>query len=162
MMLSHGTVSKTIQLIPRHSVPRCGWLSYSIYVSKSSLHPQANVLNASNMCLCCATYSTILEWSLWAELGMDFWGDKHLRGGSEGSHTEILCLIEPLKTTFYINKVRRVLLGCVCVYIYVCCIFVVTSLYKSINLNPVLNPIFVYFSDKERRVLFHFIKSKKN
>lgn len=111
MMFSQGTVSKTKRLISRHSVPRCGRLSYSIYVSKSALHPQASVLNVSNMCLCSATYSKILEWSSWAELGMGFWGDKHLRGGggSEGSHTEILCLIEPLKTTFYLNKVRRVL-----------------------------------------------------
>lgn len=109
MMFSQGTVSKTKRLISRHSVPRCGRLSYSIYVSKSALHPQANVLNVSIMYLGCATYSTILERSSWAELGMDFWGDKHLRGGSVGSHTEILCLIEPLKTTFYLNKVRRVL-----------------------------------------------------
>lgn len=115
MMFSHGTVSKTKQLIPRHSVPRCGGLSYSIYVSKSSLHPQANVLIVSNICLCCAAYSTILEWSSWAELGMDFWGDKHLRGGSEGSHTEILCLIEPLKTTFYLNKAGTTWL-CMCIY----------------------------------------------
>lgn len=50
MMFSHGTVSKTKRLIPRHSVPRCGRLSYSIYVSKSALHPQANVLNVFVLC----------------------------------------------------------------------------------------------------------------
>lgn len=164
MMFSHGTVSKTKQLIPRHSLPRCGRSSYSIYVSKSALHPQASVLNVSYV-LCNIFKNPRME--LMGGVRNGFLGDKHLRGGSAGSHTEILCLIEPLKTTFYLNKVRRVLytkvrVGCVCVYIYVRCIFVIASLYKSINLNPVLNPIFVYFSDKERRVLFHFIKSKKN